>query len=209
MTALRRECSLVLILMINNKAIRCLGLGLAVLVLSVGCGQSEQPPASGDSPAAGASTAPRPGTDGQVESSRSLSETAQEVVEKATDQAQALIEQTKAMLSEQNYAGAASGLEKLSGMSLTPEQAELVKELKVEVVKLSAVADDRLGELKALVDEKKYQEASAKLADLAEVNLTPQQQELLEKLKAEIQKGLSGQAVESGKKALGGLLQGN
>jgi hypothetical protein len=41
---------------------------------------------------------------------------------KATDQAQALIEQTKALLSEQNYAEAASGLEKLAGMSLTPEQ---------------------------------------------------------------------------------------
>jgi hypothetical protein len=81
--------------------------------------------------------------------------------------------------------------------------------LKVEAVKLSAVAETSLEELKTLVDEKKYQEASAKLADMASVNLTPQQQELLDKLKAEIQKGLSGQAVESGKKALGGLLQGN
>ena len=85
----------------------------------------------------------------------------------------------------------------------------LVKELKVEAVKLSSVAEDKLGEVKTLVDEKKYQEASAKLAEMANVQLTPQQQELVEKLKAEIQKGLSGQAVDSGKKALGGLLQGN
>jgi hypothetical protein len=190
--------------MIRHKALLYLGLGLAVSVLWVGCGRSEDPPAADAS-----EPVQRPEAGGQVESSRSLSETAQEVVEKATDQAQALIEQTKAMLSEQNYAGAASGLEKLSGMSLTPEQEELVKELKVEVVKLSAVADDRLSELKALVDEKKYQEASAKLAEMADVKLTPQQQELLDKLKAEIQKGLSGQAVESGKKALGGLLQNN
>jgi len=138
-----------------------------------------------------------------------LAETAQQVVDKASEQAQALIEQTKAFLSEQNYTAAAGGLEKLAGMTLTPEQTELVKELKVEAAKVSGVVGTRLGEVRKLVDEKKYQEASAQLAEMANVQLTPEQRQLVDKLKAEIQKGLSGEAVESGKKALGGLLQGN
>lgn len=186
---------------------RWVSLGLVAVTASlwVGCGQKEPPAAGSDAPKPPASTS----TTSAAAPSRPLAETAQQVVDKASEQAQALIEQTKAFLSEQNYAAAAGGLEKLSGMSLTPEQTELVKELKVEAAKVSDVAGNKLGEVRKLVDEKKYQEASAKLAEMANVQLTPEQQQLVEKLKAEIQKGLSGQAVESGKKALGGLLQGN
>lgn len=186
---------------------RWFSLGLVAVTASlwVGCGRKEQPPAGSDAPRPTASTSTTPA----AAPSRPLAETAQQVVDKASEQAQALIEQTKAFLSEQNYAAAAGGLEKLAGMSLTPEQTELVKELKVEAAKVSDVVGTKLGEVRKLVDEKKYQEASAQLAEMANVQLTPEQRQLVEKLKAEIQKGLSGQAVESGKKALGGLLQGN
>jgi hypothetical protein len=94
-------------------------------------------------------------------------------------------------------------------MSLSPEQQKLVGELKAEIGKVSDQTGTQLAELKALVDEKKYQEASAKLGEFANLHFTPQQQELLDRLKAEIQKGLSGESVEAGKKAVGGLLQGN
>jgi outer membrane PBP1 activator LpoA protein len=76
------------------------------------------------------------------------------------------------------------------------------------VNKASEQAQALIEQTKVLLSEKKYQEASAKLAELANVQLTPEQQQLVDKLEAEIQKGLSSQAVESGKKALGGLLQG-
>jgi hypothetical protein len=186
---------------------RWISLGLVAVTASlwVGCGQQEQPTPTSDAPKPSATTS----TSSAAAPSRPLAETAQQVVDKAGEQAQALIEQTKAFLSEQNYAAAAGGLEKLAGMSLTPEQTELVKELKVEAAKVSDVVGNKLGEVRKLVDEKKYQEASAQLAEMVNVQLTPEQQQLVDKLKAEIQKGLSGQAVESGKKALGGLLQGN
>jgi hypothetical protein len=178
----------------------------AVLVFQLGCSKQEDPAAGGD--AAGSSaTQAAPRSAG--EPTPSVAGTAQKVVDQATAQAQALIDQTKSYLSEQNYAKAAEGLEKLSGMTLTPEQEALVAELKVEAGKVSDVVGTRLGELKALVDAKKYQEASAKLTEFTNVSLTPEQQELLDRLKAEIQKGLSSQTLESGKKAVDGLLPGN
>lgn len=186
------------------RSIRCISLmALLGVVLSVGCGRGERPESveqqSQESPATSTSSVP-----GQP-----LATTAQQLVTRAAGEAEALIDQTRAFLKEQNYAGAAEGLEKLAGMSLTPEQEQLVQELRVEVAKVSDVAGERLGEVKALVDAKQYEAASVKLAELANVELTPEQKQLVEKLKAEIQKGLSGQAVESGKKALDGLLKGN
>jgi len=156
-----------------------------------------------------AQTAPRTTPGSAVEQGAKLTETAQAAVEQATAQAQALIEQTKALLSEQKHVEAASGLEKLAGMTLTPEQQEMVAELKVEAGKVGQAIEGDLGEIKTLVAEKRYQEASAKLTELADVQLTPEQQQLVEELKEEIQKGLSSEAVESGKKALDGLLKGN
>jgi hypothetical protein len=195
--------------MATEKAWLYCGL-VAAVVLGVGCGPKEQEPPDGGSAGSVASTAaPRPGTEAGAAEGQGMADAARKAVEEATAQAQALIDQTKGFLSEQNYTEAAKGLEKLAGLSLTPEQEKLVAELKVEVSKVNQVVEGELEELKRLVDERKYQEASAKLAGLAEVELTPPQQQLLDKLKAEIQKGLAGQAVESGKKALGGLLQGD
>jgi hypothetical protein len=183
---------------------------LVTAVSLLGCGKQEQPaPGGATNEPAVSQSAPRTTTQSAVETAQSVTETAKKVVDQATMQAQALIDQTREFLSEQNYAGAAEGLQKLAGLNLTPEQEALVAELKVEAGKLGQVMETKLGELKQLVAEKKYQEATSKLTDFASVSLTPQQQELLDRLKAEIKKGLSGQTLEAGKQALGGLLPGN
>ncbi len=193
----------------NRKSVSY-GLLLATAVSLLGCGKREQPaPGGSTNEPVVSQSAPRSVTQSAVETAQSVTETAKKVVDQATTQAQALIDQTRGFLSEQNYAGAAEGLQKLAGLSLTPEQEALVAELKVEAGKVGQAMEAKLGELKQLVAEKKFQEASAKLTDFANVSLTPQQQELLDRLKAEIKKGLSGQTLEAGKQALGGLLPGN
>jgi hypothetical protein len=154
---------------------------MAAAVVLLGCGQKEEPPATDGTNAPGsAQTEPRTTAGPAIEPGRKLKETAQVAVEQATAQAQALIDQTKALLSEQKYAEAASGLEKLAGMSLTPEQQAMVAELKVEAGKVGQAIEGDLSEIKNLVAEKKYQEASAKLAELADVKLTPEQEHLVE-----------------------------
>lgn len=85
------------------------------------------------------------------------------------------------------------------------EAAEAVKE---EAVKQVAVAEAKLAELRGLIEEKRYAEASELLQELGKLELTQEQEQALERLKAELQKGLSGKAIEEGKKALGGLLEG-
>jgi hypothetical protein len=183
---------------------------IVLLTFQLGCGKPQESSADGATETPGAPSGAAESAAGAGSSAGpGVVETAQKVADEAAARAQALIDQTRGYLSEQNYAKASEGLEKLAGMSLTPEQQKLVGELKTEVGKVSDQAGAQLAELKALVDAKKYQEASGKLGELANVSLTPEQQELLDRLKAEIQKGLSGDSLESGKKAVGGLLQGN
>jgi hypothetical protein len=88
------------------------------------------------------------------------------------------------------------------------EVTEAAEAVKAEAVKQVAVAEAKLAELRALIEEKRYVEASELLQELGKLELTPEQQQALERLKVEVQKGLSGKAVEEGRKALGGLLEG-
>ncbi len=186
--------------------------GVAGAVLLVGCGQKQEPSTSTETSRELPKTqttqsVAQPAINPVVEQVRNMAENAQNAVSQAATEAQSLIDQTKSYLSESNYTAAAGNLEKLAGMSLTSEQQEMVAELKVEAGKAGTAVQGELSELKALVDEQKYQEASAKLTEFANVPLSSEQQQLLDKLRQEIQKGLAGQAAESGKKALGNLLK--
>ena len=60
-----------------------------------------------------------------------------------------------------------------------------------------------------LVTEKKYEEAAGFIKQLSELELTPEQQKLVDNLKASIQKAMKADAVNEGAKALGNMLGGD
>ncbi len=61
--------------------------------------------------------------------------------------------------------------------------------------------------VKGLISQQKYSEALAAFTELP-ANLTPEQQKLVEQLKAQVQQALSKQTTDQGLKAVGGLLNG-
>lgn len=85
------------------------------------------------------------------------------------------------------------------------EAAESATQL---VTEGSAKAQELLQQAQALIGEKKYQEAGALLQKLADANLTPEQQQMLDNLTQKIQTAMESEAVKEGTKAIGNLLGG-
>jgi hypothetical protein len=171
------------------------------MLLLASCGRSDSSASgqgSGPGQGAGGSSA-RGVADSAVTQAKQVADSAQKVAEQATAQAQSLIQQAQALVGQQKYQDAAAALEKLAGLKLTAEQQKLVTELKSEVQKIADATAKQVAELKSLVDQKKYSEASALLQQVTSLQLTPDQQRLVDGLKAEIQQALAG-------KAAGGLL---
>jgi hypothetical protein len=179
--------------------------------LLAGCGQKEQStpapsgtrePASGQ----GAVETAKQAADTATAEAKKAADTAQKTVDQATAQAQILIDQTKTFLSQNKYQDALAGMQKLRGLTLSAEQQKLVSDLKTQVQKLGGDIEKGIGDLRTLVSEKKYTDATAMVSKLTNYQLTPDQQKLVDDLKAQLQKALGGQAADEGKKALGGLL---
>jgi len=86
--------------------------------------------------------------------------------------------------------------------------ADATKQVESATASATAKAQAVIDQAKALVSDKKYQEAMSALQGLAGMALTPEQQKLVDDLKATIQTALTGQATKQGTSALGNLLGG-
>ncbi len=128
------------------------------------------------------------------------------VAAQASQEADSLLAKAKSLLGEKKTQEAAPLLEKLSGMVLKPEQQQLLGGLKTELSTLYADIDKGLVDLKSSIDAKNYTEATSKVASLASYQMTPEQQKVLDGLKAQLQKLAGTTAAEEGKKAVGNLL---
>ena len=73
----------------------------------------------------------------------------------------------------------------------------------------NAKAQELLTQAQNLVSEKKYDEATSLLQKLGDFKLTPEQQKMLDDLKATIQKAMESEAVKQGTKAIGNVLGGD
>jgi hypothetical protein len=69
-------------------------------------------------------------------------------------------------------------------------------------------AQGLIDQAKALVTDKKYQDAANILGQLANLKLTPEQQKLVDDLKAQVQTALAKGAASEASSALGGALGG-
>jgi hypothetical protein len=64
-----------------------------------------------------------------------------------------------------------------------------------------------LDQVKGLLGEKKYPEALTALSQLSNVDLTAEQQKLVEQLRTQIQSAMAAQTANEGLKSVGGLLK--
>jgi 2-oxoglutarate dehydrogenase E2 component (dihydrolipoamide succinyltransferase) len=89
--------------------------------------------------------------------------------------------------------------------------AEAPKAATDAVAAASSEADGLIAKAKALIADKKYQDAANMLTQLANTKLTPDQQKIVDDLKAQVQKYMAQQAVDKAgseaSKAIGGLLK--
>lgn len=99
----------------------------------------------------------------------------------------------------------AAPVEEISVEETVVETAETAKQA---INDASAKAQEILTQAQNLVGEKKYEEAASLLQKLSNIELTPEQQKLLDDLKATIQKAMQSEAVNEGTKAIGNMLGG-
>jgi hypothetical protein len=193
------------------KTMKPLLLAVSLSAVMIGCGQKEPPAAAPSATPPTASTSgPGPGA---VEAVKQTVESAQQVVQKTVDEAsakaQALIDQAKTMVSEKKYSDALGALGTLANSKLSPEQQTLVQGLKVEVAKLGGDIEKGITNLKTVVAQKDYTQGMNLVNQLTNYQLTPDQQKVVDGLKAEVQKALGGKATGDATKALGNVLGGN
>jgi hypothetical protein len=67
-------------------------------------------------------------------------------------------------------------------------------------------AQGLIDKVKSLIAEKKYTEAMSALKELSALKLTPDQQKIVDDLKAQIERALQTQATSEATKSVGGLL---
>jgi hypothetical protein len=172
-----------------------------------GCGKKEEAPPPTPPPP---SPAPAAAPSSPAAEVKAVAETAAKTVEsaatEAATQAQALIDRTKALLGEKQYQDALASVGQLASSKLTPEQQTLVSGLKTELTQMGSTIQKGITSLKDVVAKKDYAGGMTLVKDLANYQLTPQQKQVVDGLKLELQKLAGSQAVQEGANAVGGLL---
>ena len=153
----------------------------AALVLANGCSKEEPP--TGEMPEATAE--PAAGSD----TVKGVTEAASQAASEVASEAQKAASQT------------ADKAQKAANAMATQAEAEATAAASAASSQAQALID----RAKALVTDQKYQEALTTLQQLASVQLTPEQQKLVDDLKAQIQTALAKKAASD---ALGGVLGG-
>lgn len=94
------------------------------------------------------------------------------------------------------------------GVSMPETVTQAVETAQQVIRDTNDKAQEILTQAKALVSEQKYEEATSLLQKLSDFKLTPEQQKMVDDLKATIQKAMQSEAVKQGTKAIGNMLGG-
>jgi len=140
----------------TSKALLTLGL-LASLALLPGCGKNETPVSETPKPV----EVPKPAiektvstvTNAAAAATATAAAATAEVHAAANAQADSIIDQAKALISQSKYSDALAALQKLSGMKLSDSQAALVTSLKEAIQKgmTSQTATNAAGAINSLL----------------------------------------------------------
>jgi outer membrane PBP1 activator LpoA protein len=117
-----------------------------------------------------------------------------------------MLQQAKSLLEEKKVQQASQLLSRVAELTLNDEQQELLTGLKSESQKLLTEVDKGLGNLKSLIQEKNYTEATSLVSKLTEYELSSDQQSLLDGLKAELEKLMESEAGQGAADAVNDLL---
>lgn len=188
-------------IMKSNKLIITLS-AVAVAALVVGCGKSEPKPEEKTTEGSSAPATPSP----------TLNQAAQQAVDSAKASATVVVQETKTVVSntvaqvEQTTAAVKVEAQKAvdsAKTTVTNAVAEATKQVETAATSATAQAQSLIDKAKALVSEKKYQDALASLQQLTGFQLTADQQKMVDDLKATITSALNSEAG----KAIQGLFK--
>lgn len=160
----------------------------------LGCGQQPSDTSGADSPEPLVSP---PGEiaarSNEVERTRALADSLESAAESDTTHdpdisgVQPLLNRAQSFLDQRRHLDAAAVLDPLGQVTLSSDQTQRVDDLRAEIQQLAAQIDSKFTELKLLIEQKRYAEATPILQELANLQLTPQQEQWLDAIKAQIQ----------------------
>lgn len=121
---------------------------------------------------------------------------------------QPLLNRAQSFLDQRRHLDAAAVLDQLTRVTLNSEQTKRVDDFRAEIQQLAAQIESKFAELKLLIENKQYAEATATLQELGNLQLTPQQEQWVAAIKAQLQATFDESATETGSQTLRQLLPG-